>query len=165
MATGYEALFGKKEKNTTVETSYAIVTNEIDQFEGWHERSLIWETARPYLYFRTYRNRIIVGGLDEAMQIQTIGDTKLLHKRDILINIVKELFPQYKNIQADYYWAAAFGGTHDGLPILKEDEKIHNLFYALPYGGNGTVYGMVFAKLFEQLFTNKESKDFSLFNR
>ena len=86
----------KRKKNTTVDTSYAIVTNEIDQFEGWHERSLIWETARPYLYFRTYRNRIIVGGLDEALQIQTIGDTKLLHKRDILINIVKEMFPQYK---------------------------------------------------------------------
>ncbi|BCB36389.1 oxidoreductase [Bacillus cereus] len=165
MATGYEALFGKKEKNTTVETSYAVVTNEIDQFEGWHERSLIWETARPYLYFRTYKNRIMVGGLDEAMQIQSIGDTKLLHKRGILINIVREMFPQYKNIQAEYYWAAAFGSSHDGLPILKEDKKIHNLFYALLHGGNGTVYGMVFAKIFEQLFTNKESEDFSLFNR
>ena len=165
MATGYEALFGKKEKNTTVETSYAVVTNEIDRFEGWHERSLIWETARPYLYFRTYKNRIMVGGLDEAMQIQSIGDTKLLHKRDILINIVREMFPQYKNIQAEYYWAAAFGSSHDGLPILKEDKKIHNLFYALLHGGNGTVYGMVFAKIFEQLFTNKEREDFSLFNR
>ncbi|EDX67003.1 FAD-binding oxidoreductase [Bacillus cereus] len=165
MATGYEALFGKKEKNTTVETSYAVVTNEIDQFEGWHEQSLIWETARPYLYFRTYKNRIMVGGLDEAMQIQSIGDTKLLHKRDILINIVREMFPQYKNIQAEYYWAAAFGSSHDGLPILKEDKKIHNLFYALLHGGNGTVYGMVFAKIFEQLFTNKEREDFSLFNR
>ena len=30
-----------RKKNTTVETSYAVVTNEIDQFEGWHERSLI----------------------------------------------------------------------------------------------------------------------------
>lgn len=148
-----------------METSYAVVTNKIDSFEGWHERSLIWETAQPYLYFRTYENRIIIGGLDEAMQIQTIGDTKLLHKRDILINIVKEMFPQYKNIQAEYYWAAAFGSSHDGLPILKEDEKIHNLFYALSHGGNGTVYGMVFAKIFEQLFTNKESEDFSLFNR
>ena len=165
MATGYEALFGKKEKNTTVETSYAVVTNKVDSFEDWHEQSLIWETARPYLYFRTYENRIIAGGLDEAMKIQTIGDTKLLHKRDVLINIIKEMFPQYKDIQAEYYWAAAFGGSHDGLPILKEDNKIHNLFYALPYGGNGTVYGMVFAKIFEQLFTNKESKDFSLFNR
>ncbi|HDR7896934.1 FAD-binding oxidoreductase [Bacillus pacificus] len=165
MATGYEALFGKKEKNTTVETSYAVVTNKVDSFEGWYEQSLIWETARPYLYFRTYEKRIIVGGLDEAMKIQTIGDTKLLHKRDVLINIIKEMFPQYKDIQAEYYWAAAFGGSHDGLPILKEDNKIHNLFYALPYGGNGTVYGMVFAKIFEQLFTNKESEDFSLFNR
>ncbi|MGN4423941.1 NAD(P)/FAD-dependent oxidoreductase [Bacillus cereus group sp. MYBK30-1] len=165
MATGYEPLFGKKEKNTTVETSYAVVTNKIDQFEGWHGQSLIWETARPYLYFRTYQNRIIVGGLDEALKIQNIGDTKLLHKRDILINIVKEMFPQFNNIQAEYYWAAAFGGSHDGLPILKEDKKIHNLYYALPYGGNGTVYGMVFAKLFQQLFTNRESDDFSLFNR
>lgn len=165
MATGYEALFGKKEKNTTVETSYAVVTNKVDSFEGWYEQSLIWETARPYLYFRTYEKRIIVGGLDEAMKIQTIGDTKLLHKRDVLINIIKEMFPQYKDIQAEYYWAAAFGASHDGLPILKEDNKIHNLFYALPYGGNGTVYGMVFAKIFEQLFTNKESEDFSLFNR
>ncbi|EPZ0459812.1 FAD-binding oxidoreductase [Bacillus sp. CD3-5] len=165
MATGYEALFGKKEKNTTVETSYAVVTNKVDSFEEWHEQSLIWETARPYLYFRTYENRIIVGGLDEAMKIQTIGDTKLLHKRDVLINFIKEMFPQYKDIQAEYYWAAAFGGSHDGLPILKEDNKIHNLFYALPFGGNGTVYGMVFAKIFERLFTNKESKDFSLFNR
>ena len=165
MATGYEALFGKKEKNTTVETSYAVVTNEIDQFEGWHERSLIWETARPYLYFRTYKNRIMVGGLDEAMQIQSIGDTKLLHKRDILINIVREMFPQYKNIQAEYYWAAAFGSSHDGLPILKEEKKIHNLFYALLHGCNGTVYGMVFAKIFEKLFTNKDREDFSLFNR
>ncbi|ADY20694.1 FAD-dependent oxidoreductase [Bacillus paranthracis] len=165
MATGYEALFGKKEKNTTVETSYAVVTNKVDSFEDWHEQSLIWETARPYLYFRTYENRIIVGGLDEAMKIQTIGDTKLLHKRDVLINFIKEMFPQYKDIQAEYYWAAAFGSSQDGLPILKEDKKIHNLFYALPFGGNGTVYGMVFAKIFERLFTNKESKDFSLFNR
>ena len=50
MATGYEALFGKKEKNTTVETSYAIVTNEINQFEGWHERSLIWEAAALLIF-------------------------------------------------------------------------------------------------------------------
>ncbi|KFN01584.1 FAD-binding oxidoreductase [Bacillus clarus] len=165
MATGYESLFGKKEKNTTVETSYAIVTNELEHVDGWYEQSLIWETARPYLYFRTYQNRVIVGGLDETLKIQGIGDTKLLHKRDVLIDIIKEMFPHFKNVRAEYYWAAAFGGSHDGLPILKEDNKIHNLYYALPYGGNGTVYGMVFAKLFQQLFTNRESDDFSLFNR
>ncbi|KWW51859.1 oxidoreductase, partial [Bacillus cereus] len=159
MATGYEALFGKKEKNTTVETSYAVVTNEIDQFEGWHERSLIWETARPYLYFRTYKNRIMVGGLDEAMQIQSIGDTKLLHKRDILINIVRQMFPQYKNIQAEYYRAPAYGSSHDGLPILKDDKKIHNLFYVLLQGATGTVYGMVFPKFFEQLFKHTTRED------
>lgn len=165
MATGYEKVFGKKEANTTVETSYAIVTNEQEHFNGWHEQSLIWETARPYLYFRTYKNRMIVGGLDESMQLHTFGDTKLLHKRDLLTKIIQEMFPNLSNVRAEYYWAAAFGGSHDGLPICKEDSKISNLYYALPYGGNGTVYGMVFAKLFQQLFANKENGDFSLFNR
>ncbi|WP_410981818.1 NAD(P)/FAD-dependent oxidoreductase [Bacillus cereus] len=165
MATGYEMLFGKKEANATVETSYAIVTNEQEHFNGWHEQSLIWETARPYLYFRTYKNRIIVGGLDESLQLQKLGDTKLLHKRDLLTKIIQEMFPNLSNVRAEYYWAATFGGSRDGLPILKEDRKIFNLYYALPYGGNGTVYGMVFAKLFQQLFTNKENGDFSLFNR
>ena len=165
MATGYEEIFGKKEANTTVETSYAIVTNEQEHFNGWHEQSLIWETARPYLYFRTYKNRIIVGGLDESMRLQKFGDTKLLHKRDLLTKMIQEMFPNLSNVRAEYYWAAAFGGSHDGLPICKEDSKISNLYYALPYGGNGTVYGMVFAKLFQQLFANKENGDFSLFNR
>ena len=165
MATGYEALFGKKEAKATVETSYAIVTNEQEHFDGWYEQSLIWETARPYLYFRTYKNRIIVGGLDEPMLLQKFGDTKLLHKRELLTKIVQDMFPGFTNIKADYYWAAIFGGTCDGLPILKEDKKIPNLYYALTYGGNGTVYGMVFAKIFQQLFTNKENSDFSLFNR
>lgn len=165
MATGYEALFGKKERNTTIGTSYAIVTNEQEHFDGWYDQSLIWETARPYLYFRTYKNRIIVGGLDETMKLQKIGDTKLLYKRNLLTKIIQEMFPNMKNVRADYYWAAAFGGSHDGLPILKEDEKIPNLYYALPYGGNGTVYGVVFAKLFRKLFTNKEISDFSLFSR
>lgn len=165
MATGYETLFGKKEANTTVETTYAIVTNEQEHFNGWHEQSLIWETARPYLYFRTYKNRIIAGGLDEPMLLQKFGDTKLLHKRELLTKIIQEMFPNLSNVRAEYYWAAAFGGSHDGLPIFKEDGKISNLYYALPYGGNGTVYGMVFAKLFQQLFTKKENGDFSLFNR
>ncbi|KEK23590.1 NAD(P)/FAD-dependent oxidoreductase [Bacillus gaemokensis] len=165
MATGYEIPFGKKEANIAVDTSYAIVTNEQAHFDGWHEQSLIWETARPYLYFRTYKNRILLGGLDEAMKLQKVGDTKLLHKRDLLTKMIREMFPNFKDVQAEYYWAATFCGSHDGLPIVKEDEKIPNLYYALPYGGNGTVYGMVFAKLFQQLFTNKEISDFSLFNR
>lgn len=165
MATGYEMLFGKKEANATVETSYAIITNEQEHFNGWYEQSLIWETARPYLYFRTYKNRMIVGGLDESMQLQKLGDTKLLHKREVLTKIIQEMFPNLSNVRAEYYWAAAFGGSHDGLPICKEDREISNLYYALPYGGNGTVYGMVFAKLFQQLFTNRENGDFSLFNR
>ena len=43
--------FWKERKNTIVETSYAIVTNEIDQFEGWYERSLIWGNSTAVFIF------------------------------------------------------------------------------------------------------------------
>lgn len=164
-ATGYESQQTKKEANATLTTSYAIVTNEQPNFEGWYEQSLIWETARPYLYSRTYKNRIIIGGLDEPTKLKKYGDTHLLHKRNLLVQITSKLFPQLKHIQAEYYWAAIFGGTHDGMPILKEDESIENLYYALGYGGNGTVYSMVFAKIFQELFTRGSCSDFEVFHR
>ncbi|CAG9614000.1 Gamma-glutamylputrescine oxidoreductase [Bacillus rhizoplanae] len=165
IATGYETQQIKKEANAILETSYAIVTNEQPNFEGWYEQSLIWETARPYLYCRTYKNRIIIGGLDEPSMLQKYGDTHLLHKRNLLVQITSKLFPQLKHVKAEYYWAAIFGGTHDGMPILKEDESIANLYYALSYGGNGTVYSMVFAKIFQELFTHGSSSDFEIFRR
>ena len=44
--------------------------------------TLIWETARPYIYMRTtVDNRIIIGGLDEDTNIAQERDSKLIHKK------------------------------------------------------------------------------------
>lgn len=165
MATGYESQFVKKEPAADLSISYAIVTNVQKQFDGWYEKSLIWETARPYLYCRTYKNRVIIGGLDDSFILHKYTENRLLYKRNLLVECVKEMFPFFTDVQAEYYWGAIFGGSRDGLPILKEDEKIPNLYYALTYGGNGTVYAMVFAKIFQELFVNGYSSDFRLFER
>ncbi len=82
MAAGYEGLEFKKEKNATLISSYAIVTNPVEDLSSWYKRTLIWETARPYIYMRTTAdNRIIIGGLDEDTNIAQERDSKLIHKK------------------------------------------------------------------------------------
>lgn len=56
-ATGYEAQQFKKESGAHFRASYVIVTEPVASLNSWYEKSLIWETARPYLYMRTtYEN-------------------------------------------------------------------------------------------------------------
>ncbi|MGD6817477.1 NAD(P)/FAD-dependent oxidoreductase [Metabacillus sp. 113a] len=162
---GYETLEMKKEKNAVMESTYTIVTNVMEDFEGWHERSLIWESARPYIYLRTTPdNRIIAGGLDEATNIPEERDAKLLNKRDLLIQELNKLFPDY-DVKADYYLSALYGGTHDGLPVVGMYENWPDCFFLMGYGDNGTVYSMVLSKLIcEQIVTGK-SQDLGLYTQ
>lgn len=82
VAAGYEGLEFKKEKNATLISSYAVVTNPVEDLSSWYKRTLIWETARPYIYMRTTAdNRIIIGGLDEDTNIAQERDSKLIHKK------------------------------------------------------------------------------------
>lgn len=115
IAAGYETQKQfKRNTNTVLESSFAIATQPVQEFSGWHNRCLIWETARPYLYIRTSAdNRIIAGGLDEPTMDPTKRDVMLLHKRDLLLAEVQKLFPQIPDLRAEYYWGAVFGGTHD----------------------------------------------------
>jgi len=94
VAAGYECLEFKKEKNATLISSYAIVTNPVEDLSSWYKRTLIWETARPYIYMRTTAdNRIIIGGLDEDTNIAQERDSKLIHKKEKLVNEFNKLFP------------------------------------------------------------------------
>ena len=145
VAAGYEGLEFKKEKNATITSSYAIVSNPIEQF--WYNRTLLWETARPYFYARTtHDNRIIFGGLDETTEFVDRRDSMLLHKRDQLVMEFNKLFPTIK-IEPEFYLGAFYGGTHDGMPIIGMYEEYPNYYFLFGYGDNGTVYNMALAKI------------------
>ncbi|WP_370543802.1 NAD(P)/FAD-dependent oxidoreductase [Geobacillus sp. 46C-IIa] len=83
IAAGYETLAFKKDPNAVLTSTYAVITNPVDDFSSWYNRTLIWETARPYIYMRTTAdNRVIIGGLDEDTAYADERDAKLIHKRD-----------------------------------------------------------------------------------
>lgn len=165
IATGYETQKQfKRNANAVLSSSYAIVTQPLEEFTGWHNRCLIWETARPYLYMRTTAdNRIIVGGMDEPTFQTEKRDSMLLHKRDLLVQEVQKLFPHFPTLRAEYYWSATFGGTHDGLPFIGQQEEYPHCYFALGYGGNGTVYSVIAADIISHLVIKGTHPDAELF--
>lgn len=163
VAAGYEGLAFKKEKNAVISSTYAVVTNPVEDLSDWHERTLIWETARPYIYMRTtFDNRIIIGGLDENLSNATERDTKLVHKKKKLIKECNKLFPQI-HVKAEYALAAHFGTMHDGLPMLGIYETIPNCYFIFGYGDNGIVYSMVLASIVRDVLTNHANNDLDLY--
>jgi glycine/D-amino acid oxidase-like deaminating enzyme len=127
--------------------TYAIVTDPVECLSGWHERFLLWETARPYLYLRTTSdNRIIVGGLDEKIRQPVLSQQELHAHSMRLLSELHKLFPDISP-QIRYEWCATFGESEDGLPWIGEDPYRHGQHYCLGYGGNGTIYSMLGAQI------------------
>lgn len=49
-AAGYEGMEIKKEKKASFVSTYTVTTNPVEDLSEWYNRTLIWETARPYLF-------------------------------------------------------------------------------------------------------------------
>ncbi|MBU0904783.1 MAG: FAD-binding oxidoreductase, partial [Firmicutes bacterium] len=151
--TGYETAPVGKRIGAEINRSYAIVTKPVDDFNQWHEKALIWETARPYLYVRTTaENRIIIGGLDEeeaqAPQLELIDD-----RGEILLKKLQDLFPHY-DLETEFVYGATFGESIDNLPFIGQHPTKEKHYYLLGYGGNGTVYSMLGSHILRDLIMN-----------
>lgn len=164
-ATGYEAQEEVNEPNAKVVSSYAIATNPVADLADWGEAMMIWETARPYLYARqTVDNRIIIGGLDEPTKYSEKRDSMMIHKRDELLDKLVDLFPELAgHVEADYYWGASFGETHEGLPTIGMYNDYPNCYFLLGYGGNGTVYSVILSQIIRDLIIKSTNPDVDLY--
>ncbi|WP_230986953.1 NAD(P)/FAD-dependent oxidoreductase [Cohnella fermenti] len=127
--------------------SYALVTKPLPSLQQWHQRFMLWETARPYLYLRTTEdNRIVMGGLDENVRVPVLSQTEVERRSRRLLSELHLLFPDLK-AEREYEWCATFGESADNLPFIGEDPERPGQYYALGYGGNGTIYSAIAARL------------------
>lgn len=165
-ALGYETNEMKPNPNTRITSSFAIKTQTIPNLQDvWHERFLIWETRRPYLYLRTSAdNRILAGGLDEG-DVSTEERNKLLPSKTAqLIKEVEALFPQLAPLIAEHAWAGAFGVTQDGYPYFGEAPHCPGCFFIEPFGGNGTVYSTIASQIIGDMIEFGSHPDAELFS-
>ncbi|WP_284036959.1 FAD-dependent oxidoreductase [Neobacillus sp. 114] len=162
-AAGYEGMEIKKEKKASFVSTYTVTTNPVDNFSEWYNRTLIWETARPYLFMRTTRdNRIIIGGLDDNTPYPEDRDSKLIHKKDKLIEEFNKMFPTIK-VQPEYYLAAFYGGIADGIPIIGQYEEYPNSYFLFAFGDNGTVYSQLLSKIIVKEIVEGNCPDLALY--
>ncbi|WP_379151136.1 NAD(P)/FAD-dependent oxidoreductase [Paenibacillus sp. sgz5001063] len=162
-AAGYENMDIRKEKQASFVSTYTVTTEPVADFSTWYNRTLLWETARPYLYIRsTADNRIIIGGLDDNTTYPEDRDSKLMHKKDKLIEDFNRMFPSIK-VEPAFYSTAFYGGIVDGLPIVGKYDDYPNSYFLLAYGDNGTVYSQLLAKIIVSEIVKGHSPDMELY--
>lgn len=164
-AMGYETQDMKKDRGAELINTYAIMTKPVLNFLKWYEHSLLWETARPYLYFRTTPDgRIIAGGKDEQLTSPERRDVRVLSQSQRLLEELVALFPELQGIEAEYSWGAVFGSTRDGLPYIGPHPEYPHCYFIEGYGGNGTVYSMIAAELLSDTLAGKVRPELELFS-
>ena len=140
VATGYGFQRAWPLSGVRLGCTYAIASEPLPDISGWPEGALIWETARPYLYMRTTRDRrLVVGGLDLPVPEGPRRDSDLNARADELARLAREVLPGLTPFSIAYRWASTFGSTVDGWPIVGPHPRFRRVFCSLGYGGNGTV--------------------------
>ncbi|QSX74736.1 FAD-binding oxidoreductase [Lysobacter arenosi] len=146
VAAGYASQQWLDRRFASNRSSYAFISDPLDpDVLASLRRTVMWETARPYLYLRTTPDcRVIVGGEDDAVDIPARRDGRVGKKAGKLMEKLSGLFPQLQPLIPAFSWAGTFAETKDGLPFMGANAQWGpRVLFAMAYGGNGITYSMV----------------------
>ena len=149
MAAGYASQQWLQQPVAKNRSSYAFITDPIEHSDlGLLATTMVWESARPYLYMRsTGDGRLLVGGDDDDVDIPARRDRRVESKANGLRKKVEKLFPDLP-MSPVFSWGGTFAETEDGLPFFGEHPQYGpRVLFALAYGGNGISYSMIGADL------------------
>lgn len=149
LACGYESQAWLRQRVARNRSSYAFVSAPLPAARLQAlSRTLVWETARPYLYLRTTPDhRLMVGGADDAVDIPKRRDARVAGKARKLARKAAALFPDLP-LQPEFAWAGTFAETPDGLPRFGAHPQWGpRVLFAMAYGGNGITYSAIGAGL------------------
>jgi len=149
MALGYANQHWLDERVARNRSSYALVTDPLDPgVLDSLRKTMVWESARPYLYLRsTGDNRLVLGGLDDAVDIPARRDRQVDAKAGKLLKQLHGWCPRLQPTAA-FAWAGTFAETADGLPFFGAHPQWGpRVQFAMAYGGNGITYSMLGAGL------------------
>lgn len=163
IAAGFETTAREARRVVKLKSTYAMVTRPVSTFSGWHERCLIWETKRPYIYLRTTSDdRILVGGEDEDFVNAGKRDALIGDKGRALHRKLRQMFPDIPT-ELSSSWAGTFGETKDGLPYIGPLKARSRVLHALCYGANGTNFAAIAADIIRDTILGKRNDHAELF--
>ena len=148
IAGGYESGRFLRQRVARNHSTYALVTEPIAHLPAWARRTLVWESARPYLYMRNAGDsRLLVGGEDDLVDIPAKRDRAVPRKSKRLLKKLRKLLDR-DDLEEGFAWAGTFAETEDGLPFFgPHRERGPRVHFAMAYGGNGIAYSVIGAGL------------------
>jgi glycine/D-amino acid oxidase-like deaminating enzyme len=162
-ACGYEAQNYLVQDVSRLISTYAAVSEPVEQLDGWFDQCLIWESSRPYVYLRTTRDgRVLIGGEDVPFRNPELRDRLLSRKTARLVSRFNEMFPGV-TFETACAWAGTFGETKDGLAYIGVSSEHPLGYFALGYGGNGITFGVVAADIIRDLHLGRPNADAAIF--
>jgi glycine/D-amino acid oxidase-like deaminating enzyme len=164
IACGYESQKYLPQKVQRLDATYAIASEPMARKKMWYADSLIWETARPYLYLRTTSDhRVIIGGKDDAFSGAARRDQALSRKARALEKSFSGLFPEIE-FKTDFQWAGTFASTKDGLPFIGSVRQRPNTYFALGFGGNGITFSVLAGRIIAEILAGNKNRDAEIFS-
>ncbi|MBD9650428.1 FAD-binding oxidoreductase [Ensifer sp. ENS09] len=161
--TGYEFLDAVADQGHRMVSTWALATKPHHPRPDWLKNHVVWEASDPYLYFRsTMDGRLIVGGEDEESDTAFADPSKLKSKSKTLRAKLSALL-DVEIGEPDYLWAAPFGTTADGLPIIGAVPGFNNVYAVMGYGGNGITYSQIAAEIVSSAILGHRDPDSELF--
>ncbi len=161
--TGYEFLDAVANQGHRIVSTWALATRPHHPRPRWLKDYIVWEASDPYLYFRsTPDGRIIVGGEDEESPVAFQDPVKLASKTRVLREKLGDLLDTPIE-DPEYQWAAAFGVTADGLPMIGAVPGLQNVYAAMGYGGNGITFSQIAAEIVSAAILGHDDPDSQLF--
>ncbi len=164
MATGYESVAWIKQRVVDLDSTFALVSEPVDESMIWRERSMIWEHADPYLYARwTDDNRLLLGGADIGFKNETWRDRLIKNKTRALLRDMKSLCPGLR-FEPAFAWAGTFGKTADGLAYIGASGERRRVLFALGFGGNGITYSQIASRMILEQVQGRTHPDAAIFS-
>ncbi|MBA2291350.1 MAG: FAD-binding oxidoreductase [Gemmatimonadales bacterium] len=163
LAIGYEVPESLLGSQVTRHSTYAMVTEPLDDLGPLEDGCMVWETRRPYTYLRTTdERRILVGGGDVDFTSADDRDRLLPQRTRMLQRKLDRMLPAL-GASMEFSWAGTFVATDDGLPIIGPVGGMPGAWYALGYGGNGITFAVVAARLLASACLGAPPSDLRLF--
>ncbi len=161
--TGYELLKGLPRAGTKITSSWAIASSRNSTYPAWMDAAIVWEAADPYLYMRTTPDgRVVVGGEVEDIDFPTYRARIVARKSARLKQKAQALVPGL-SLDSPYQWTGAFGESEDGLPIIDAIPAMPGCFAVMGFGGNGTVFSVIAARLMPALLAGRQPQNAGLY--
>jgi len=161
--TGYEFLKNVANKKHEIISTWAMASKAGIPLPDWLNDHILWEASDPYLYLRTdSQGRLIVGGEDEENAFAYQSEDKLHAKTKTIREKVSSLLGCEIGA-VEYRWAAAFGTTTTGLPLIGPVPEMQNVYCVMGFGGNGITFSQIAAEIVSAAINGVKDPDAELF--